>query len=328
MQILRASLDVEQEVATAPCVHPQGGPPMIIPTEAQPIIQAIAPAFTRPTLRRFALLMGAALLCTGRRTVANLVRVAAPLVDGHITTYQRVFSSASRSAMRLACCLCRAVVATLPADRPIVLAGDDTADGHPGRRVYGKARHRDPVRSSHTYTAWRYGHRWVVLAVLVRFPFATRAWALPVLVALYRSEEDDRARGRPHRTPAQLMCQLLRVMRMWFPDRRLIFVGDAGYGTHELARFCDRHRLGLTLISKLHPDANLYEPPPPYNGRGRPRVKGRRLPKPRGVGASGTRERLRVDWYGGGRRDVEVVTGAGHWYKAGQGLVPLRWVFV
>ncbi|MBV8233034.1 MAG: hypothetical protein JO329_23900, partial [Planctomycetaceae bacterium] len=50
---------------------------MILPDEALPILQAIAPAFTRPTFTRFALLMGAALLCTGRRTVANLLRVAA-----------------------------------------------------------------------------------------------------------------------------------------------------------------------------------------------------------------------------------------------------------
>ena len=302
---------------------------MIVPAEALPIIQAIDPAFTRPTLRRFLLLMGAALLCTGRRTVANLLRVAAPLAAGHVTSYQRVFSSASWSAMRLACCLCRLVVATLPADQPILLAGDDTVDGHPGKKVYGKARHRDPVRSSHSYTAWRYGHKWVVLAVLVRFPFATRAWALPVLVGLYRSEEDDRARGRPHRTPAQIMCQLLRVMRMWFPGRRLIFVGDAGYGTHEVARFCHRHRLGLTLVSKLHPDANLFEPPPPYSGKGRPRVKGAALPKPQQAAAAARRLRRRtVAWYGGGTRRVGLLGRVGHWYKAGAGLVPIRWVFV
>jgi DDE superfamily endonuclease len=302
---------------------------MIIPNEARPIIRAIAPAFTRPTLRRFVFLMGAALLCTGRRTVANLLRVAAPLVSGHITSYQRVFSSASWSAIRLACGLCRAVVALLPPDRPIWVAGDDTVDGHPGRHVYGKARHRDPVRSSHGYTAWRYGHKWVVLAVLVRFPLATRPWALPVLVALYRSEEDDRARRRPHRTPAQLMCRLLRILRMWFPDRRLIFVGDAGYGTHEVARFAHRHRLGLTMVSKLHPDANLFEPPPPYAGQGRPRVKGAAQPKPRQAAAGARRLRRRtVAWYGGGTRRVGLLSRTGHWYKSGAGLVPIRWVFV
>jgi hypothetical protein len=27
----------------------------------------------------------------------------------------------------------------------VYLVGDDTVDGHPGRRVYGKGRHRHPV---------------------------------------------------------------------------------------------------------------------------------------------------------------------------------------
>jgi hypothetical protein len=35
-----------------------------------------------------------------------------------------------------------------------------------------------------------------------------------------------------------------------------------------------------------------------------------------------------VAWYGGGTRRVETVSGAGCWYKAGEGLVPIRWAFV
>ncbi len=55
---------------------------MIVPDEALPILLAIAPALTRPTSRRFTLLMAAALLCTGRRTVADLLHIAVPLADG------------------------------------------------------------------------------------------------------------------------------------------------------------------------------------------------------------------------------------------------------
>lgn len=99
--------------------------------------------------------------------------------------------------------------------------------------------------------------------------------------------------------------------------------------THEVARFVYRHRDRLTLVSKLHPEANLFEPPPPYGGKGRPRVKGQPLPKPRqAVQTAQRRRRLRVAWYGGGSRRVEVVTGTGWWYKSGRGLLPLRWVFV
>jgi hypothetical protein len=301
---------------------------MILPDEATPLLLALAPAFTTPTAQRFALLLTAAILTTGRRTIANLLRTLGHLAHGHRTSYQRVLSSAAWSGLRLACLLTRFLLHHWLPTAPVVLVGDDTVDGHKGQKVYGKARHRDPVRSSHSFTAWRYGHKWVVLAVLVRFPFATRPWALPVLVDLYRSAEQNQQRRRPHRTPAQLMCRLLRLLLLWFPDRRFVFVGDAGYGTHEVARFAQHHRQRLTLVSKLHPDANLHEPPPPYGGKGRPRVKGAALPKPRQAATTDPREQLTVGWYGGGTRRVEVVVGAGHWYKSGAGLVALRWVYV
>jgi hypothetical protein len=206
---------------------------LIRPDESLVVLDFFAPVYTQPTYRRFLVLLGAAVLTTGRRTVANLLRTV--LAPGNASSYRRVFSQARWSMMQLACALTRLVLAGLPEGTPIVLAGDDTVIAHPGPRVYGKARHRDPVRSSHAYTAWRYGHRWVVLAVLVRFPFATRPWALPVLVALYQSEEADHSQRHRHRTPAQHMIRLLAVMLRWFPDRRFVFVGDSAYGTHEVA---------------------------------------------------------------------------------------------
>src|SRR5829696_5793674 len=302
---------------------------MILPPEAHPLANALVFTFTSPTYQRFSTLLVGALLTTGRRTVANVWRTLRHLAPGHRTSYQRVFSRAPWSGVALGCALARFLLRHFVPDGTVTLLGDDTVDGHKGKHVHGKARHRDPVRSTHAYTAWRYGHRWVVLAILVKFPFATRPWALPVLIDLYRSAEDDAKRRRPHRTPAQLMCRLLRLLLLRFPGRTFVFAGDAGYGTHEVARFCYRHRARLTLVSKLHPDANLYTPPPPYPGKGRPRVKGDRLPKPsQAVTAATALTPLDVGWYGGGTRRVSVLEGTGHWYKAGHGLVPIRWVFV
>jgi hypothetical protein len=300
-----------------------------VPAAMRPLIAELAPPFTRPTLRRFSLLAAAAILTVGRRTVANLLRRAGGLTNGEASGYRRVLSAARWSEARAGHQLARLVLALVPADRPVVLVGDDTVTSHPGPRVYGKARHRDPVRSTHGYTAWRWGHRWVVLAVLVRFPFAARPWALPVAVELYRTPADDRAEGRRHRTPAQLMRTLLALTLRRFPDRRFVFAGDSGFGTHELAAWVSRRRR-LELVSKAHPDLRLYEPPPAYTGLGRPRVTGRRLPTPRQtVETPGERRhRLSVDWYGGGRREVSVVTGTGRWYKSGRGLAAIRWVHV
>ena len=302
---------------------------MILPSEAHDLVQVLALHFTSPTYQRFSTRMVAALVTTGRRTVANRLRTLRHLAPGHPTEYQRVLSRAPWSGLALGCALMRFVLDHLLPAGPVMLVGDDTVDGHNGPCVYGKARHRDAVRSSHSYTAWRYGHKWVVLAVLVQFPFATRPWALPVLIDLYRSEEDDRKRNRPHRTPAQILCVLVRVLLIHFPNRTFVLAGDAGYGTHEVTRFCPRHRDRLTLVSKFHPDANLFEPPPPDAGKGRPRVKGARLLKPRqAVDAAITWTSLKVGWYGGGQRQVDTLTGTGHGYKAGRGRVAIRWVFV
>src|SRR5262249_34985432 len=191
----------------------------------------------------------------------------------------------------------------------VFLAGDDTVDEHRGNKVFGKACHRDPVRSTRSYTAYRWGHKWVVLAVLVRFPFTRRLWALPVLVALYRSEADNEKAGRKHKTPQQLLRGLCCALRRWFRQRRFVLTGDGDYATHELARFSARRRGRLALVSKFYPDANLYEPPPEIQGKrpaNRPRKKGAKLPAPQAVVARSGRIKLKkVAWYGGRGCHVE-----------------------
>jgi hypothetical protein len=122
----------------------------------------------------------------------------------------------------------------------------------------------------------------------------------------------------------QLCCVLLR----WYRQRRFVLSGDGNYGSHEMARFASRRRGRLVLVSKFYPDARLYEPAPPYCGHYRPRVKGGKLPTPEQVVAGARRTKRNVAWYGGGRRDVQIVSGTGQWYKAGEGLVAVRWVYV
>src|SRR3954469_9503351 len=235
---------------------------LTIANEPLPVFSLFESAFTTAaTFVRAKLLGVAAILTTGRRTVANLLRTVAGLTAGDPSSYHRVLSLAQWSGLTLASLLTRFILRHFWPQGRVRLVGDDTVTEHPGRKVFGKARHRDPVRSSHSYTAWRWGHKWVVLAILVQFPFAQRPWALPVLVALYRSPKDNRERGRPHQTPAQLMQLLLRVLLRWFPDRRFSFAGDAGYGSHEVAHFASRTQGRLALVSKFYPDANRYEPP-------------------------------------------------------------------
>jgi DDE superfamily endonuclease len=302
------------------------------PRPARVLFDHLGHAFTKGTALRFFLLLGAALRTVGRHTVANLLRTLGPLVPGDPSSYRRVFSQRRWSSWRLARLLAGWVLERLVPGGPVFLAGDDTVDEHRGKKVYGKGRHRDPVRSTHRYTAFRWGHKWVVLAVLVPLPFTRRRWALPVLVALYRSAEENCRRGRRPKTPPELLRQLLRVLLRWFPDRRFVGAADGNYATHDLARLAARYPTRLTYLSHFYAQANLYAPAPPVVGKkpaGRPRAKGRKLPTPaQVVGQAQHRRRLRVAWYGGGRRDVEVVTGTAHWYQAGRPLVAVLWVWV
>jgi hypothetical protein len=345
---------------------------LVIPDFAQPVLSSFAPVFYHPTDQRFLVLTLAAILTTGRRTVANLLRTAGELAPGHPSSYHRALSRRRWSSPELARPLIGFILDHWVPEGPVSLAGDDTVDEHRGARVYGKGCHRDPVRSTHSYTAYRWGHKWVVLTILVPFPFAQRPWALPVLAALYRSPEKapkakgpaatprrraakDRTKARAkeragrraaaraaakraktpptrrHKTPWELMRQLLAVLIHWFPDRRFVFAGDGGYGTHALARFAQRHRRHLTLVSLFDANAALHDPPPVVAGQknGRPRKKGAKRPAPQAVvAATERRQPLEVSWYGGGRREVETASGTGHGHKSGEGLVEVLWVYV
>ena len=299
-----------------------------LPSAAEPILMSLSVAFTQPTFQRIVPLIVGAILTMGRRTVTGVLWTMRGIIPGHHSTYHRVFSRAAWSPWPLGKVLAAAVLRLIPEDEPVLVPMDDTTAQHRGKKVYGKGCHHDAVRSSHKLVVWRWGHRWVVLAISVKLPFTWRRWALPVLVALYRPEELNRAEKRRHKTAPNLARGLMAVLIHWFPQRKFIFLGDGGYACHELAAFCHRHRRHATLVSRFYKDANLYDPPPKIkNPKGRPRKKGKKLPSPQEVVATAPRTKATVSWYGGGHRRVELVSGTAQWYKGGEGLAPIRWVF-
>src|SRR5260370_14256989 len=99
---------------------------------AQPLLGQFAPVFLHPTYQRFLVLLVAATLTTGRRTVSNLLRSVPGLAPGDPSSYHRVFSKRRWSALLLARPLAKFILDHCAPDGPIFLAGDDTVDQHRG----------------------------------------------------------------------------------------------------------------------------------------------------------------------------------------------------
>jgi hypothetical protein len=303
-----------------------------VPRDFKPLLDDLSLAVARPqTARRLILFFAAAILVVGNRTVSAVLRLLSLVESVNPSTYHRLLSHRRWPAKELAKLIAHYAIKRFAPDGFIKVVGDETVDGHRGKKVYGKARHRDAVRSSHSHTVFRYGHKWIVLAILIEHPYTRRPFALPVLVALYRDKNTCTVERRRHKTATEIMRGLLVVIMQWFPERKFIFAGDNAYGTHAMARFAARHAGRLTLVSKIVVDANLFAPPVKRRAgtNGRPPVKGRSLPSPQDVAKSGKGGRkMRVRWYGGGWRNVKVYTGVGCWYKSGKGIASIRWTYV
>ena len=268
-----------------------------LPQEAE-LLEKLSRTFTRPTGRRFLFLVVAAIVAMGRRTVSRLLWSANCLIEGDPSSYHRFFSQARWSMWPLARIIAAAVLAWVPTDQPVVVDADDTVAEHRGKHVYGVGCHRDAVRSSWTHTVFKWGHKWVVLAVNVRLPGCRRSWALPVMAALYTPPPKAPTQGKKksksgnpskpagvkrHKTPALLARQMLATLIHWIPDRKFILPGDWGFASHDLALFCHRHSKHVTLIARIRSDTNLYCFPPTQGRKspGRKRSKGNKLPGPR-----------------------------------------------
>jgi hypothetical protein len=239
-----------------------------LPRSLADLLIAFRPCFTAPTFATFRAMVGGFLAQPGLRTVTGILVGAHLAGRRHHDLAYRFFATARWSADQLGLCLLDLIAAMLvPAGQPLVLATDDTLWHRAGRKIHGTAWHHDGNGPARHQPAW--GHRWVVVGVVVHLPFLTRAVCLPILARLWIP-------GDPDHTPLQLARELLDLVVAHLGDRPVHLVGDAAYIGKPL-RGLPAH---VTVTARLRSDAALYQLAPPPTGKpGRPRRKGKRLPE-------------------------------------------------
>jgi hypothetical protein len=114
---------------------------MNIPTWAMPGLTRFRPAPSIPTSHRLLVLVRAAMLTIGRRTVTHVPRTARGKALGYMSSAHRVLSQRRWSAWALARSLITCLLGHVVPPGPVLLAGDETVTEHPGPGVCGKGRH-------------------------------------------------------------------------------------------------------------------------------------------------------------------------------------------
>jgi len=292
--------------------------------------EVFAPHFGRErTWEKAKELVVGTLLVNGRRTVAAALRVMGLHHAAHYNQYHHVLSRAVWSPLAVARTLLGMLIATLvPAGTPLVFGIDETIERRWGAKIAARGIYRDAVRSSQSHLVKASGLRWVCLMLLTPISWAQRVWALPILTVLSPSERYYEERGREPKTLLERVGQMVKLLRRWLPDQKIVLVGDNSYAALDFLSLCQG--LNLTVVTRFRLDAALYDPAPAYSGRGRPRKKGTRQPTLTQClkDEQTVWERVTLQWYNGQDRDMDIATATAVWFHNGKPPVPIRWVLI
>jgi len=297
------------------------------------ILSTFAGLFSKRIWQHVQILVVGAILAPGQRTVTAVLRIMGLSAEKHFQNFHRVLNRAVWSSREASRVLLGMLVAAFALFGPIVLGMDDTIERRRGDKIKAKGIYRDPVRSSHSHFVKASGLRWLSMMLLTPIPWAKRVWALPFLTVLAPSERYCEKRKRAHKKLTDWARQMLLQVRRWLPGRKLVVVMDASFAAIDFLWQTAKLANPITLIARFRLDAALYEPAPQRKPgqKGRPRKKGKRLPTVEQV-LENTHTLWKTvvipDWYGEGRREVEIASATAVWFHSGMPPMPIRWVLI
>ena len=174
----------------------------------------------------------------------------------------------------------------VPGGEPVEVLIDDTLFRRRGKRVWAVSWFHDgsvqgPAKAG-------FGNNWVVLAVRVRLPMVSRPVAVPVMAKLV-------IKGTTSASRLWLARPMVTRLAAEMPGRQIRATADSAYAGEELKQLPD----GVTWTTRLRSNAALHDLPPERTGkRGRPRMKGDRLPSLAKIAAAAVFSQVTVTRYG------------------------------
>jgi hypothetical protein len=299
------------------------------------VLQCLLPAFTQPSFQTHVAVLLGWVMCLGRRTeygVFRTIQADTPVSRKERHPFDCFYNFFSRSAWTvhdLAHQVAVAIVVRLNPRGLLYLVVDDTLLHKRGKHVYGLGWFRDAVASTAKRVATASGNHWVVVGLAISIPGTSKIYCLPIHAMLHLA-------GKGHKSEATLAKEMLQDILGWFPDRKLVFIGDGAYSANNLLGDLDAR---VTYVGVMRADAAIYDPIVPKQSkskRGRKPAKGPRLPNPKDAvkKADGNRSgrgpwtwrTVKAAAYGKTRK-LQVLSFQALWPEV-RGLVPILMVLV
>jgi hypothetical protein len=299
------------------------------------VLQCLLPVFTQPSFQTQIEVLLGWVMCLSKRTeygVFQTIRADTPLSRKERHPFDRFYNFFSRSAWTvhdLAHQVAVAIVVGLNPRGRLYLVVDDTLLHKRGKHVYGLGWFRDAVASTAKRVATASGNHWVVVGLAIPIPGTRKIYCLPIHARLHLA-------GKNPKSEATLAKEMLQDLLGWFPDRKLVLIGDGAYSASNLLGNLDPR---VSYVGVMRADAAIYDPvvpKQPKSKRGPKAKKGPRLPNPKEAvkKAEGNRrgrgpwtwQRVRATAYGV-TRTLQVLSFQAVWPEV-RGLVPILVVLV
>lgn len=285
------------------------------PASLMTLLAVFAPLFTAPSFRTFAVLACGFLAQSGKRTVCGMLTGAGL---SRLWPHDRAhyfFSRARWSPDDLGIAVAKLVIALLAGDgEPVEVLIDDTLFRRRGKRVWAASWFHDGSAQGPAKTG--YGNNWVVLAVRVRLPMISRPVAVPVMAKLV-------IKGTMSASRLWLARRMVTRLAAELPGREIRVTADSAYAGDELKQL----PAGVTWTTRLRSNAALHGLAPERTGKkGRPRVKGDRLPPLAKIAATAAFSQATVTRYG----KTETIAAAAFtclWYSV-TGAAPVTVILI
>lgn len=304
---------------------------MALPEPIIAILVQFESLFSNPSYRKMLHLLLGTVVARGRRTVSTALKQLGLSESSGFSKYHHLLNRSKWSGLKASSILLKLVVATfLPnPTTEIEIVLDETLERRWGKKIKKRCHWRDSLASGKGRNVTTSGLRWLVGAINVKLAWSKRRWALPFVSLLLLLPTKSTELGLKHKTLLDRAIQLVKWLRRSLPHRPIRLLGDGLYSAIHFGLACQKQ--GITLVTSLLLNAQLYAPPEPKpGGRGAKPKIGQRLPKlselltdPKTIWQS-----LELNWYNQQSKTLDYCTGTALWKQDSKPALALRWVLV